>query len=46
MPARDAIVTRKYVVLDNATVSVAGGTWNLDDDELKVVEVRLIAWKL
>lgn len=45
-PTEDAIVTRKYVVLENATVSAAGGTWNLSDDELKVVEVRLITWKI
>jgi len=45
-PGDNSIVTRRLVVLDNSTASVAGGDWNLNDDEIKVVEVRLTIWKV
>jgi hypothetical protein len=46
-PGENSIVTRRLVVLDNDTVSAAGGTWwHLNDSEIKVVEVRLISWKV
>lgn len=45
-PGENSIVTRRLVVLDNATVFAAGGSWNLNDSEIKVVEVRLTTWKV
>ncbi|MDY0387157.1 MAG: hypothetical protein RBT65_08530 [Methanolobus sp.] len=45
-PGKSAVVARHFVTLTNQTVSDMNGTWNLDDDELRVVEVRLTAWKV
>ncbi|MBP2031026.1 hypothetical protein J2755_001974 [Methanohalophilus levihalophilus] len=45
-PGENSIVTRRIVVLDNSTVVAAGGTWNLSENEIKVVEVRLTTWKV
>ncbi len=45
-PADNAVVVRHFVTLTNETVSDMGGAWNLAEDELKVVEVRLTAWKV
>jgi hypothetical protein len=45
-PSENAVVVRHLVTLTNETVSLAGGGWNLADDEIKVVEVRMTAWKV
>ncbi len=45
-PIEEAITTRKLVTLSNSTVSCCGGTWNINDTQIKVVEVRLTAWKV
>ena len=45
-PGKNVVVARRFVTLTNQTVSDMNGTWNLDDDELRVVEVRMTAWKV
>ncbi len=45
-PMEEAITTRKLVTLTNSTVSDYGGSWNINDTQIKVVEVRLTAWKV
>jgi hypothetical protein len=45
-PADNAVVVRHYVTLTNETVKTMGGGWNLADDEIKVVEVRMTTWKV
>jgi hypothetical protein len=43
-PTEDAVVVRRLVTLSKASVDSAGGSWNIADDELLVVEVKLTAW--
>ncbi len=45
-PGENAVVVRRYVTLTNKTVHGMGGGWGLADDEIKVVEVRMTAWKV
>ncbi|WP_094227899.1 DUF7288 family protein [Methanolobus psychrotolerans] len=45
-PSTNAVVARRYVTLTNQTVNNMGGGWSLQDDELRVVEVRMTAWKV
>jgi hypothetical protein len=45
-PGSNAVVARRYVTLTNQTVHNMGGGWGLQDDELRVVEVRMTAWKV
>jgi hypothetical protein len=45
-PTEDAVVVRRLVTLSNSTVSCSGGAWNIPDDELLIVEVRLTAWRV
>ncbi|MDY0387152.1 MAG: hypothetical protein RBT65_08505 [Methanolobus sp.] len=45
-PGKNAVVARHFVTLTNQTVQDMGGGWNLDDNELRVVEVRMTAWKV
>lgn len=40
------VVARRLVALTNETASTMGGGWNLADDEIKIVEVRMTAWKV
>ncbi len=42
----DAVVVRRLVTLSNSSVTSSGGAWNLTDDELMVVEVRLTSWQI
>ena len=44
VPREDSVVARRLVTLYNSTVTDAGGAWNITEDELRVVEVRLITW--
>lgn len=46
VPTEDAAVARRLVTLSNSTVSGYGGAWTIDDDDLLIVEVRLIAWRV
>jgi hypothetical protein len=43
---KNSVVTRHFVTLTNETVTSMGGNWNLGDNELRVVEVRLTTWKV
>jgi hypothetical protein len=45
-PIENSIVVTRIVSLYNSTVSEANGLWNLSPDEVKVVEVRLIVWRV
>jgi hypothetical protein len=45
-PGENAVVSKRFVTLTNETVHNSGGGWNLKNNELRVVEVRLIAWKV
>ncbi|WP_292463739.1 hypothetical protein [Methanolobus sp.] len=45
-PTENAVVARRLVSLSNSTVSSSGGEWNIADDELLIVEVRLTAWRV
>lgn len=45
-PGENAVVVRHFVTLTNKTVQSMNGGWNLADDEFKVVEVRMTAWKV
>ncbi len=45
-PGDNAVSVKHYVTLTNHSVRSAGGGWNLAEDEIKVVEVRLTAWKV
>ncbi|MCZ7355712.1 MAG: hypothetical protein O8C66_02965 [Candidatus Methanoperedens sp.] len=45
-PVENSVVTTRLVTLYNSTVIQAGGAWNVSSDDLKVVEVRLIAWRV
>lgn len=45
-PTENAVVARRLVSLSNSTVSSSGGAWNIADDELLIVEVRLTAWRV
>lgn len=39
-------VARRLVTLSNSTVTQYGGAWNIPNDELQIVEVRLTAWRI
>jgi hypothetical protein len=43
-PTEDAVVVRRLVTLSKASVDSAGGVWNIADNELLIVEVKLTAW--
>ena len=48
-PIENSVVTTRLVTLYNSTVSLAGRNWNdwsAYPDDVKVVEVRLIAWRV
>ncbi|MEA1985556.1 MAG: hypothetical protein U9N13_07910 [Euryarchaeota archaeon] len=45
MPTDNSVIARRLVTLDNATVTNSGGTWDIADGDLLVVEVRLTAWQ-
>jgi hypothetical protein len=45
-PVENSVVVTRLVTLYNSTVSKANGLWNLSPDEVKVVEVRLIVWRV
>lgn len=45
-PVENAVVARRLVSLSNSTVSDCGGGWNVADNELLIVEVRLTAWRI
>jgi hypothetical protein len=44
-PIENSVVATRLVTLYNSTVP-AGGFWNISSNDLKVVEVRLIAWQV
>lgn len=46
IPNENDVVVRRLVTLSNSTVTGAGGSWNIADDDLLIVEVRLTAWKV
>mgnify|MGYP006291012831 CR=1 FL=1 len=46
VPTENAVVGRRLVTLDNSTVTSAGGSWNINESSIRVVEVRLILWKV
>lgn len=45
-PGENAVVAKHFVTLTNETVYGYGGGWGLADNEIRVVEVRLTAWKV
>jgi hypothetical protein len=45
-PIENSVVATRLVTLYNSTVTKAGGSWNISSNDLKVVEVRLIAWQV
>lgn len=45
-PIENSVVATRLVTLYNSTVATSGGSWNIPLDDLKVVEVRLIAWQV
>ena len=48
-PIENSVVATRLVTLYNSTVSLAGRNWNnwsIYPDDVKVVEVRLIAWRI
>jgi hypothetical protein len=45
-PIENSVVATRLVTLYNSTVTSAGGFWNISSNDLKVVEVRLIAWQV
>ncbi|MHC1575748.1 MAG: DUF7288 family protein [Methanosarcinaceae archaeon] len=45
MPTDNSVVARRLVTLYNSTVTNSGGTWDIADGDLLVVEVRLTAWQ-
>ena len=46
IPGENSVVAKRFVTLTDDIVSDNGGGWNLANNELRVVEVRLIAWKI
>jgi hypothetical protein len=45
-PEENSVVATRFVTLYNSTVTRAGGGWNVSPSNVKVVEVRLIAWRV
>jgi hypothetical protein len=45
-PTENTAVASSFVTLYNSTVMQAGGTWNISLSDVKMVEVRLIAWQV
>ncbi len=45
-PVENSVVATRPVTLYNSTVTQAGGAWNISSSDVKVVEVRLIAWRV
>ena len=45
-PVENSVVATRLVTLYNSTVTEANGSWNLSSNDVKVVEVRLIAWRV
>jgi len=46
MPTDNSAVARRLVTLYNSTVTNSGGTWDIDNSDLQVVEVRLTVWQI
>jgi hypothetical protein len=45
-PAENSVVVTRFITLYNSTVTQANGLWGLSPYEVKVVEVRLIVWRV
>ena len=45
MPTDNSVVAHRLVTLYNSTVTNSGGTWDIAEGDLLVVEVRLTAWQ-
>jgi len=48
-PVENSVVATRLVTLYNSTVTQAGGNWtnwSISPNDVKVVEVRLIAWRI
>jgi hypothetical protein len=45
-PIENSVVATRLVTLYNSTVTQAGGAWNISSGDVKVVEVRLVAWRV
>lgn len=45
-PTEDAVVARRTVMLTNSTVTEANGAWDLESNEIQMVEVRLTVWQV
>ncbi|WP_406655732.1 hypothetical protein V7O62_08045 [Methanolobus sp. ZRKC2] len=45
-PTEDAVVVRRLVALTNSDVVSSGGSWNIANDEVLIVEVKLTAWRI
>lgn len=45
-PIENSVVATRPVTLYSSTVTQAGGAWNISSSDVKVVEVRLIAWRV
>jgi hypothetical protein len=45
-PIENSVVATRPVTLYNSTVTQAGGAWKISPGDVKVVEVRLIAWRV
>ncbi len=45
-PVENSVVATRLVTLYNSTVTDAKGNWSISPDDIKVVEVRLIAWRV
>ena len=46
VPVENSVVATRPVTLYNSTVTQACGAWNVSPGDVKVVEVRLIAWRV
>ena len=45
-PVENSVVATRPVTLYNSTVTQAGGAWNVSSNDVKVVEGRLIPWRV
>lgn len=45
-PTDDAVVARRTVMLTKPQVAEANGAWDIESNELQVVEVRLTVWQV
>ncbi len=46
IPIENSVVATRLVTLYNSTITQAGGAWNISSSDVKVVEVRLVAWRV